>query len=109
MQVLLEPERPREPRRGGPRGEEREFLLNTTVVICSANRPRVLAETVDSLLHRQRVPPREIIISVFDEAHVLAETRANRAVRVVLSPKPGTCIQRNVAAKVVRSAYTVFL
>jgi GT2 family glycosyltransferase len=83
--------------------------LNTTVVICSANRPCVLAETVDSVIRGQSLPPREIIISVVNQKHVAEKTRAHSAVRVVLSSRQGTCVQRNVAAKLVRTRYTLFL
>jgi glycosyltransferase involved in cell wall biosynthesis len=83
--------------------------LNTTVVICSANRPEVLAETVDSVLRGQSVPPVEIIVSVFNQRHVTEKTRAHPAVRVVLSAIQGTCVQRNVAAKLVATPYTLFL
>jgi GT2 family glycosyltransferase len=83
--------------------------LKTTVVICSANRPDVLAETVDSVLCGQSVLPLEIIVSVFNQTHVTEETRARPGVRVVLSGIQGTCAQRNAAAKVVRTPYTLFL
>jgi GT2 family glycosyltransferase len=84
-------------------------VVNTTIVICSANRPEVLAETVDSLLHGQSLPPREIIISIFNQQHVLEETSARPTVRVVLGARQGTCVQRNVAARLVKSPYTLFL
>lgn len=83
--------------------------MNTTIVICSANRPEVLAETVDSLLRGQSLAPREIIISIFNPQHVLEETSAHPAVRVVLGARQGTCVQRNVAARLVKSQYTLFL
>jgi GT2 family glycosyltransferase len=83
--------------------------LKTTVVICSANRPDVLAETVESVLYGQSVPPVEIIVSVFNQTHVTEETRARPGVRVVLSGVQGTCAQRNAAAKVVQTPYTLFL
>jgi glycosyltransferase involved in cell wall biosynthesis len=84
-------------------------VVNTTIVICSANRPDVLAETVDSVLRGQSVPPREIIISVFNPKHVSEQTRRHAAVRVVLCPAPGTCLQRNVASRLVQTTYTLFL
>jgi glycosyltransferase involved in cell wall biosynthesis len=83
--------------------------LNTTIVICSANRPDVLAETVDSVVRGQSLPPREIIVSVFNQKHVAEKTRAHSAVRVVLSDIQGTSVQRNMAAKLVRTPYTLFL
>ena len=83
--------------------------MNTTVVICSVHRPEILSETVDSLVRRQSVPPREIIISVVNQDHVAEKTRAYSTVRVVTSGRQGTCVQRNVAAKLVRTPYTLFL
>ena len=83
--------------------------MKTTVVICSANRPDVLAETVDSILGGQSVVPLEIVVSVFNQAHVTEETRARPGVHVVLSSIQGTCAQRNAGARVVRTPYTLFL
>jgi GT2 family glycosyltransferase len=83
--------------------------LNTTVVICSVHRPEILSETVDSLIHRQSVPPREIIISVVNQDHVAEKTIGYPTVRVVASSRQGTCVQRNVAARLVRTPYTLFL
>ena len=83
--------------------------MKTTVVICSAHRPDVLAETIESVLCRQSVPPLEIIVSVFNQTHVTAETGRRPGVRVVLSGIQGTCAQRNAAARVVQTPYTLFL
>lgn len=83
--------------------------MNTTVVICSANRPEVLAETVDSVLHGQLLPPRQILISVVNPSHVAARTRMHSEVRVVLSGRLGTSVQRNVAARLAETPYTLFL
>lgn len=83
--------------------------MNTTVVICSVHRPEILSETVESLVRRQSVPPREIIISVVNQDHVAEKTRAYSTVRVVIGSRQGTCAQRNVAAKLVRTPYTLFL
>jgi glycosyltransferase involved in cell wall biosynthesis len=83
--------------------------MKTTVVICSANRPAVLAETIDSIIQGQSLLPREIIVSVYDPLHVARNTRVHSSVRVVLSCRPGTSVQRNVAAKLVRTPYTLFL
>lgn len=83
--------------------------MKTTVVICSANRASILAETVSALVNGQLGTASEIVISVFDPEHVAENTRTNPAVRVVLSKKQGTSVQRNVAAKLVRTPYTLFL
>jgi GT2 family glycosyltransferase len=83
--------------------------LNTTVVVCSANRPDVLSETIDSLVRGQSMPPREIIVSVFDEKHVPEKFRADASVRVVLSTRQALSVQRNAAVKLIRTPYTLFL
>jgi polysaccharide biosynthesis transport protein len=84
-------------------------IVKTAVVICSANRPDVLSQTVDSLIHGQSVPPHEIVVSVCSQEHVAERTRAESTVRIVLSSKQGTSVQRNMAAKSVRTPYTLFL
>ena len=78
-------------------------------MFCSANRPNVLSEAVDSLSRGQSLPPREIIVSVFNKEHVAEKTRADQAVRVVLSGRQALCAQRNAAIKLVRTPYTLFL
>jgi GT2 family glycosyltransferase len=83
--------------------------VNTTVVICSANRAQVLSETVDSLVRGQSVPPYEIIVSIFNQEHVTEKTRLETGVRIVVSERQGTTAQRNTAAKLVRTPYTLFL
>jgi GT2 family glycosyltransferase len=83
--------------------------LNTTVVICSVNRPKVLSETVDSLVRGQSLPPREILISVVNQEHVAEKTRTESTVRIVVSSKQGTSVQRNTAIQLVRTLYTLFL
>jgi polysaccharide biosynthesis transport protein len=84
-------------------------VLKTTVVVCSANRPDVLSETIESLMGGQLVQPREIIVSVFSRAHVPEKLSANPAVRVVVSNKQALSAQRNVAIQAVRTPYTLFL
>ena len=84
-------------------------VLNTTVVVCSANRPDVLSETIESLMRGQSLQPREIIVSVFNRAHVPEKIRADSAVRVVVSSRQALSAQRNAAVKVVRTPYTLFL
>jgi GT2 family glycosyltransferase len=83
--------------------------MKTTVVICSANRPLILAETVKAVVARQTRSAKEIIISVFDLTHVSEETRKAPGIRVVLSRQQGTSVQRNVAARLVQTPYTLFL
>jgi GT2 family glycosyltransferase len=84
-------------------------VLKTTVVVCSANRPDVLSETIESLMRGQSLQPREIIVSVFNLAHVPAKIRADSAIRVVVSSRQALSAQRNAAIKVVRTPYTLFL
>jgi glycosyltransferase involved in cell wall biosynthesis len=78
-------------------------------VICSANRPGVLSETVQSLVGRQSLAPCAIIVSVFNPGHVAETTRAESSVRVVLSGRQGLTAQRNAALRLVRTRYTLFL
>ena len=83
--------------------------MNTTVVVCSANRPDVLSETIESLRHGQSLQPAEIIVSVFNPAHVPEKIRTDPGVRVVVSSRQALSAQRNAAIKVVRTPYTLFL
>jgi glycosyltransferase involved in cell wall biosynthesis len=82
--------------------------VKTTVVVCSASRPDVLSETIESLL-AQSLRPHEIIVSVFNLAHVPAKIRADSAIRVVVSNRQALSAQRNAAVKEVRTPYTLFL
>jgi len=84
-------------------------IVKTTVVVCSANRPDVLSETIESLMRSQSLQPREIIISVFNPAHVPEKISTNAAVRVVVSNRQALTAQRNAAIKLVRTPYTLFL
>jgi GT2 family glycosyltransferase len=84
-------------------------VVLTTVVVCSANRPDALAETIESLTRTQSVQPREIIVSLFDRAHAPEKITANPAVRIVVSRKQALSAQRNAAIRLVRTPYTLFL
>jgi GT2 family glycosyltransferase len=64
---------------------------------------------VESLVRRQSLPPREIIVSVFSQEHVPEKIRAGSIVRVALSDRQGTSAQRNAAAKLIHTPYTLFL
>jgi GT2 family glycosyltransferase len=77
--------------------------------VCSAHRPDVLSQTIESLMRGQSLQPREIIVSVFNRAHVPEKIRADSAVRVVVSSRQALSAQRNAAVKVVRTPYTLFL
>jgi glycosyltransferase involved in cell wall biosynthesis len=72
--------------------------MNITVIISTLNRPAVLHDTVLSIL-RQRLIPRQLLISSTDTRHVLPETLALPRVKFVLSPV-GSCAQRNAALDV---------
>jgi GT2 family glycosyltransferase len=84
-------------------------MLNTTIVICSANRPQSLTDTIDSLVGGQSIPVREIVVSVCNPEHVTERTKATSGVRVVVSERQGTSAQRNAALKGVQTPYTLFL
>ena len=66
------------------------------IVVCSANRPVMLQESVLSLV-RQTVAC-DIIVSVPDDTHVLTETRSLAGVTVVQGAH-GLCAQRNAALR----------
>ena len=69
--------------------------LNVSVIICSANRPSTLHETVTSLTH-QTDRPDEVIVCVPDEASAMPETIALSMTRVIIGPR-GSSSQRNRA------------
>jgi len=81
--------------------------MNTTVIICTVNRPTILHETVLGLL-KQTVQPGSIILSLCDEDSALSETRALPLVRCILGPQ-GSSVQRNTAIPLVRTPYALFL
>ena len=81
--------------------------MNTTVIICSANRPTILHETVLGLLN-QTVHPESIILSLCDEGCALTETKALPGVRCILGPQ-GSSVQRNTAIPLAQTPYTLFL
>lgn len=66
---------------------------SVSVVIASFGRPRVLHETVLSILD-QELKPEEIMISVPGSEHVDPRTLTLPSVRCIESPK-GSCVQRN--------------
>jgi GT2 family glycosyltransferase len=66
---------------------------SVSVVIASVGRPRVLHETVLSILEQDHLPE-EIVISVPAIEHVDSRTPALPRVRCVISPQ-GSCVQRN--------------
>jgi GT2 family glycosyltransferase len=66
------------------------------IVVCSANRPVILHESVLSLV--SQTVDCDIVVSVPDERHVLAETR-NLAGVIVVQGAHGLCAQRNAALR----------
>ena len=81
--------------------------MNSTVIICTVNRPAILHATVLGLL-RQTVQPDSIILSLCDESSVLAKTRFLPLVHCVLGPR-GSSVQRNTAIPLAHTRYTLFL
>lgn len=81
--------------------------MNTTVIICSVNRPSILHETVLGLM-KQTVKPDSIILSLSDDSSALSETRVLPGVRCVFGPQ-GSSIQRNTAIPLARTPYVLFL
>ena len=81
--------------------------MNTTVIICSVNRPSILHETVFGLL-RQTVPPHSIVLSLCDQSSALPETMALPRVHCVYGPQ-GSSVQRNTAIPLARTPYSLFL
>jgi len=82
-------------------------MMNTTVIICSVNRPSTLHETISGLL-KQTAQPDSIILSLCDEISALRETKALPGVRCVLGPK-GLTLQRNTAISLLRTPYALYL
>jgi GT2 family glycosyltransferase len=81
--------------------------MNTTVIICSANRPAVLRDTVLGLL-KQTIQPDSIVLSLCNESSVLGETQALPNVRCILGPQ-GSSVQRNTAIPLAHTPYVLFL
>lgn len=81
--------------------------MNTTVIICSANRPAILHDTVLGLL-KQKVRPISVILSLYNESSVLAETQALPNVRCILGPQ-GSSVQRNSAIPLAHTPFVLFL
>lgn len=80
-----------------------------SVVIPSYGRPKVLEDTVRSVL-KQTVLPAEIILSVVSSTDVTSFTERARSVRVVYGPR-GISAQRNTAVRALdpRTAFVLFL
>jgi GT2 family glycosyltransferase len=70
-------------------------LANVAVIVCSADRPLILHETLASLAPQTR-PPKEVLVCVPDEASVLPATRFLPRTRVIVGPR-GSSVQRNFA------------
>jgi len=74
------------------------IIADHAVIICSANRPDVLADTVAGL-RRQTVQPGEIIVSVSKREDAPQGLWHERGVRVILARR-GSSVQRNCALDV---------
>jgi GT2 family glycosyltransferase len=70
------------------------------IVVCSANRPVMLHESVLSLVRQTAAC--DIIVSVPDDTHVLPETRKLAGV-IVVKGAHGLCAQRNAALRHLRN------
>lgn len=81
--------------------------MNTTVIICSVNRPMILHETVCGLM-KQTVQPDSILLSLCDEASATEDTKALPRVQCVFGPR-GTTVQRNTPIPLVRTPYVLYL
>ncbi|HEX4770778.1 MAG TPA: glycosyltransferase [Bryobacteraceae bacterium] len=69
--------------------------MNISVILCTLNRPRVLHDTILSIL-RQELLPQEIIVAVPSLEHVSSDTLALPSVKLLITPV-GLCKQRNRA------------
>jgi GT2 family glycosyltransferase len=83
-------------------------MTKTTVVICSANRPEILEETVADLF-LQSVGQVNILISAPDLESVPLSLRSNPQVEVIVSVTRGLCFQRNAAVAKVSTPYMAFI
>jgi glycosyltransferase involved in cell wall biosynthesis len=83
-------------------------MKKTTVVICSANRPEILEETVAGLF-LQTVDQINILISTPDQESVPLSLRSDHRVKVIVSATRGLCFQRNAAIEKVATPYMVFI
>lgn len=70
--------------------------MNISVIICSVRRPRVLHETVLSVI-RGSVLPFRLLLCIVEESDILRETKDIDGLEVVVSPRSGLTAQRNYA------------
>jgi GT2 family glycosyltransferase len=83
-------------------------MIKTTVVICSANRPEILEETVAGLA-LQTVSEFNLLVCAPDQDSVPLALRSNPRVEVVYSTLRGLCCQRNAAVERVSTPFTMFV
>lgn len=81
--------------------------MDTTIVICSVNRPATLHETVLGLL-KQTVQPAAVLLSLCEDSSVLPETKVLPGVRCLFGPR-GSSVQRNAATPFVATPYVLYL
>ena len=86
--------------------------LEATIVICSRNRPRMLAETVDSVLAGERVPRELLIVDQSADPHAALAARAvvhGCTVTYVHSESSGLSPARNIGIRAAACDVVVLL
>ena len=81
--------------------------MNTTVIICSVDRPAILHDTVLGLM-KQTVPADAVVLSLCDDNSVWRETKELPGVRCVFGQR-GSSAQRNTTIPLARTPYALFL
>jgi glycosyltransferase involved in cell wall biosynthesis len=79
-----------------------DILPSTSVIICSRNRPRLLLDSVESMLGCDELPSEIIIMDQSDEPHaVLASLTSERGcqIRYQSTNTVGECPARNAAIR----------
>jgi GT2 family glycosyltransferase len=86
-------------------------LPPTTLVVCTRNRPRLLRETIESILAADDVPEEVVIVDQGDEPQVSLEelSRHDCDVRVVASRSKGLGHARNEGVAAARHDVLVFI
>ena len=87
-------------------------LPPSSLVICSRNRPRLLFETVESVLRGKHVPTEMIIVDQSDESHQelsILKTERPCEIRYIHSKTVGVGAGRNVGITLSRNVLLIFL
>jgi GT2 family glycosyltransferase len=83
-------------------------MIKTTVLLCSANRPDILNETVQGLF-QQSVVSIKILISAPDKASVPSNLKLDPRVEVITDAPRGLCCQRNAGIAKVSTPCILFV